>query len=130
MQVIFSSCSKCNDEVIPFEGFDIAVVDDLKQSLIGPDKRYQIEDIVLEVEGVNIIYGNYNKNGIYYFLVDFSTLDGNDVVTELQLSKGYSIPMTFNISKDNTHCFAHNDLNDLVIDGNKYELREQILVFQ
>ena len=128
--VLLSSCSKCNDEIIPFEGFDVAIVDDLTESLVGPDKRYQIEDVTLMVEGIDLNLGHYKKDDIYFFLVAFSSLNTLDVSTEITLSKSYSIPIRFDIYTDYAHCFPHNDLNNLLINGNKYELREQIYVYQ
>ncbi len=127
--ITLSSCSKCNDD-IPFEGFDIAIVDDLKNSLIGEKGRYQIEDFKIEVSGSNIVYGHYIKNDITYFLVDYSMLDNSNVSTSIELSQNYSIPLEFVITKDFDSCYPHNDLTGLSIDGELYDLQEQILVFQ
>lgn len=127
---LMSSCNKCGDTDIPFEGFDVAVVDELKQSLVGPDKRYQVEDVMLEVDGENIIYGYYEKNNIYYFLIDYSQLKNMNAECKLMLSQNTFIPIDFTITKDFSHCYPHNVLSQLTIDGLEYELREQILIYK
>lgn len=127
---MLTGCNECNDVDIPFEGFDIAVVDQLKESLIGPDKRYKVEDVALNVNGENIVYGYYEKNDVYYFLVDYSKLENMDADAKFILSENQFIPVNFTINKNLTHCYPYNELTDLTIDGKKFEMKEQILVFK
>lgn len=124
------SCSECYDQTVPYEEFDFAIVNELRENLVGPNARYDIEDIRFEVEGSDIIIGNYIKDDIQFFIVDYSQLSESDLEARLFISDESFLATSLRVKSIRNSCFPHNTVEDLVVDGQELEVKEQILIFK
>ncbi len=128
LALVYTSCGKCYNESESFEGFDLAVVDNLGNTLLGQNNRYDINDVHLMIDELDLIYGYYKANEIYYFLVDYGQLQPGDYSGYLELRENETIPVTLNLTWEEDTCFPHNDLSKLNFEGEDYEVDEEYKV--
>ena len=128
MALVYTSCGKCYNESESFEGFDLAVVDNLGNSLLGVNSRYDIDNVHFMIDDIDLIYGYYKSNEIYYFLIDYSGLQPGTYSGQLQLHENENIVIELKLSWDDDTCFPHNDIDKLAIEGEEYEVNEDYKV--
>ncbi len=126
---MYTSCGKCYNETEAYEGFDLALVDNQGNSILGTSSRSNIEDAQFIVNDVDISTGYYQgSNGIYYLIVDYSRIQPGQYYAEFYTGEFDYLLVDIEIKWNDHDCFPHNSIERFNENNTVYSLNENYII--